>query len=138
MSTLKTVPYLTMDGTCREAMNFYQKCIGGELQVMDFEGAPMDIPEGSEKRVMHANLINGEFTLFASDSMPGQPVVMGTSVTISVNCESPEQLDKLYGSLGQGGTQSMKPEKTFWGAYFGMLTDKFGFHWMFNYDYPKN
>lgn len=137
MNSLRVGPYLTFEGNCREAMTFYHSCLGGKLDIMPFEGAPMELPPGSEKLVMHANIMEGDFVLMASDTMPGQPVVKGNNVSLSLNCTSKEQMDKLFKSLSAGGQVTMPCEDTFWGAYFGMFTDKFGMHWMLNYDTPK-
>lgn len=130
-------PYLTFAGNAREAMTFYKECLGGELEIMPFEGAPMELPAGSENLVMHATLVRPGIVLMASDTMPGQSYISGTNVSLSINCESRSQADAFFGKLGTGGTITMPMENTFWGAYFGMITDKFGIHWMFNYDEPR-
>ena len=62
----------------------------------------------------------------------------GNNITISLNAESEEEATKLFDGLSAGGRVTMPLEKTFWGAYFGMFTDKFGINWMVNFDYPKN
>ena len=130
-------PYLAFNGNCREAMTFYKDCIGGELEIMDFASAPMDTPPEAKNNVMHSRLTKGELTIMASDSMPGQTVTNGSSVALSVNCASKEEVDTFFNNLSKDGNVTMPAGDTFWGAYFGMLTDKFGIHWMFNYDRPQ-
>jgi PhnB protein len=86
---------------------------------------------------LHSNLKNEGILIMASDSMPHDKVTIGDNVSLSINCSSKEQADEFYSKLLKGGKSKMPMENTFWGAYFGMLTDKFNIHWMFNYDQPK-
>ena len=125
-------PYLTFAGNCRKAMTFYKEALDGELDVMTFEGAPVDIPEEQKNNVMHASLKFGDALIMASDSMPGQQVDNGNSVHISISSTDVEEAEKFFNNLAKGGTVLMPFEKTFWGAKFGMLTDKFGISWMVN------
>jgi len=132
--------YLTFDGNCAEAMKFYQKCLNADLQMMPFSEMPKtegEIPAGSKDRVMHARLTKGNATLMASDTMPGHPFKMGNNFSISLNCESKKEVDDFANAFKQGGQVTMPNQDTFWGAYFGMVTDKFGINWMFNYDFKK-
>ncbi|RYG09923.1 MAG: VOC family protein, partial [Chitinophagaceae bacterium] len=62
--------------------------------------------------------------------------VAGNNFSVSINADSREEADKLYAGLAEGGQATMPMSNTFWGAYFGMFTDKFGINWMVNYDDP--
>ena len=128
--------YLTFDGNCREAMTFYAAALGAEIQLMNFKDMPQ-CPDGAEDRVMHARLTKGSGVLMASDTMPGAPFQAGNNFSISVDSESKEEVDELVAALGVGGKVTMPPQDMFWGAYFAMLTDKFGLQWMFNFDKPQ-
>lgn len=130
------VTYLTFQGSARQAMEFYQHALQGELHIMTF-GKSGQAPQGSEDKVMHAKLSAPGWTLMASDSMPEIPVTAGNNFSIALTCESVEDQDRLFASLGDGGAATMPLQDTFWGARFGMLTDRFGINWMFNYDHPK-
>lgn len=130
-------PYLTFDGNCREAMEFYHKAFGGEINIMTHEGMPGEVPPEQIDRVMHANIHADGIVLMASDGQVGQSVESGSNFSISVNCSSDEEQDRLFGMLGEGGTVTMPLADQFWGARFGMCRDKFGIHWMFNYDKPQ-
>lgn len=132
--------YLTFNGNCREAMEFYHSCLGGNLEIMDFAGAPEGSVSAEEKHlVMHARIDNGALVLMASDTTAAHPkVTTGSSMTISMNCSSEEEINDVFGKLSAGGNVTMPLEDTFWGARFGMLVDKFGMPWMFNYDRPQN
>ena len=128
-------PYLFFKGNCREAMHFYQSCFGGKLEVMSNADAPKDAcPKGMElipEQVMHACLSQGDFVLMASDNPMDQPKA-GDSVSININCTSIPETEQLFSMLSAGGTITMPLADTFWGSHFGMLTDKYGFHWMLN------
>jgi PhnB protein len=117
--------YLTFDGNCREAMQFYAQCLGGELNLMPFRDAD---------RIMHARIQNGEGVLMASDTMPGMPLRQGNNFSVVLNCESPDEIERLFNAIGENGKVTMPLHDAFWGARFGMLTDRFGIQWMFNFE----
>ena len=138
-------PYLTFNGTCEEAFNFYKSVFGGEFQFIgrfkDMPAQPgQELPEGLGERIMHVSLpISKETILYGSDSNPMMgEVTVGQHISLSVGTESKEEANKIFNGLSAGGQVTMAIADTFWGAYFGMLTDKFGFIWMVNYDYPKS
>jgi PhnB protein len=128
--------YLNFDGNCREAMEFYQRCFGADLHLMpfsEFEGK-CDFPPEAKDRVIHASLTNGQVRLMASDSMPGMPLQEGNNVHLSIDCDSLEEIQRLFAALGENGKVTMPLQDMFWGAHFGMVTDRFGIHWMFNFE----
>ena len=132
------VTYLNFNGNCREAMKFYQRCLGGELSIMPFSEAPGDFPKEAKDRVMHARVTkDGTTLLMASDTMPGSNFVQGTNFSISIDCQSAEETDRLYNAFSENGKITMPLQDAFWGARFGMLRDKFGINWMFNFEKPK-
>jgi PhnB protein len=126
-------PYLNFDGNTREAMQFYARVLGGELEVQSFGDVGMaDKPELKD-RTMHASLTMGDIVIMASDTMPGMNFAPGNNVWININCESDEEIERLFKAMGEGGTVVMPLAEQFWGAKFGMLNDKYGMHWMFNF-----
>lgn len=127
-------PYLVFDGNCKEAMAFYQQCLGGELHEMPWEQAPDGTPPASPGRLLHAALMNGQMLLMASDGQPGEPVKQGDSVMLSLGCDSDDEVAELYARLMDGGKEVMAPHDAFWGARFAMLTDRFGNTWMLSHD----
>jgi PhnB protein len=129
-------PYLNFDGTCREAMTFYQRCIGGQLDVMTFGEGESQSPPEAKDRLIHARLAKGETVLMASDTMPGMPFQQGNNVWLNFVCESDEEVASLYEALSEGGKEIMAPHDSFWGARFAMLDDPFGHRWMLNADLP--
>jgi len=129
--------YLNFNGNCEEAMNFYKSVFGGEFLMMSkFSDAPSETELPKDKDgVLHAALPIGSNILMASDCPPGVHVTHGSGgYFISINADSKEQADTYFNGLSAGGTVKMPMDDTFWGAYFGMLTDKFGIDWMISYD----
>lgn len=125
--------YLTFNGQCEEALNFYRAALGGEIASLQrFGDTPGDTPPEHANRVMHAEFRSGDMYFMASDSMPGQPVSPGTNVTLSINLNDQAEQNAIFNSLAAGGQVTMPLQETFWGAEFGMLTDKFGVNWMLN------
>ena len=136
MSALQLHPYLAFNGSCREAMTFYQQCLGGELLVQPFAGTPA--AEGmsaavAESTVLHASLKTDGLLLMASDAGM-QCITKGTMVSLSLTCSSLDEITRLVEQLAAGGTVTMPLEKVFWGGTFGMLTDQFGIDWMLSYE----
>lgn len=139
--------YLTFDGQTEAAFNFYKSIFGGDFVMMSRFGEMPAEANGGEpmsadtaQRIMHISykLPNGQ-SLMASDTMPGvHTVLMGNNFSISINGSSEEEIVRYFNGLSEGGQVTMPLEKTFWNAYFGMCTDKFGIQWMVNYDYPQS
>lgn len=123
-------PYLTFNGNCQEAMTFYQQVLGGELEIMPFEGSPADVPDDYKHKVMHAALRFGQAVIMASDGMPDSEAVMGDATNISLTTPDVVEGERLFNGLSNGGTILMPFEEMFWGDKFGMLIDKFGVRWM--------
>ncbi len=133
------ITYLNFNGNCRQAMEFYAKCLDADLQVMPYSEGPADMPKEMKDadKVLHSRLSKGTQVIMASDCPPGNPIREGNNFAISVNCESNQEVEKLFSSLGEKDKVVMPAQDMFWGAYFGMLTDQFGVNWMFNYETPK-
>ncbi len=131
--------YLIFQGNCRQAMEFYKKCIGGELHLVpyaDMPGGCSNFPKEARDWIMHARLSNGDVVLMASDTQPHIPIQQGNNFFISIQCDNVQESEKLFKAFGQKGTIEMPLQETFWALRFGMLTDQFGMKWMFNLDKP--
>jgi PhnB protein len=127
--------YLTFDGTCADAMRFYERTLGGKIELMMTHGeSPMadQAPPGSANRIMHARLNAGGRILMASDDMPGRPYTGMHGFALSLSYPDVAEAKRIFDALAQGGQVSMPLQKTFWVEAFGMLTDKFGTPWMVN------
>lgn len=134
------VPYLTFDGTARAAFEFYAKALGGQIvHLQTFGEVNPDAATEDKDRVMHAILNVGSLTLMASDTRcSDHPVQQGEMISLSLNFTEEKTINDTYEALADGATIVMPLQDTFWNARFGILKDRFGIQWMFNYDKPKN
>ena len=125
-------PYLALDGTCREAMEFYQSILGGELSVMTFGQAQGGAEFPGSDNVMHASLITSDgLALFASDTMEGMPQQPGDTVSVSISGDD-DRLEQIFEALVDGGEAIVAFEKQMWGDIYGMVRDRFGVLWHVN------
>lgn len=128
-------PYLSFNGQCEEALEFYRKSLGAEVtQLMRFKDSPEPhppgmLPPGSENKIMHASFRIGDTTLMASDGM-----CTGTSsfggISLSVAAQDDARAEQLFAALSEGGKVTMPMSTTFFASRFGMVTDRFGVGWM--------
>jgi PhnB protein len=128
-------PYLSFDGRCEEALEFYKRAIGAEVTALfRFKDSPEPPqpgmhPPGSENKVMHACFRIGETAVMASDGRcTGQPSFQGFSLSITVPSEG--EADRIFAALADGGQVQMPLAKTFFSPRFGMVADRFGVSWM--------
>ena len=134
---MQVQPYLFFDGRCEEAVEFYRRALGAEVQLlMRYKDSPEPPPPGmvvpgSENKVMHVAMRIGEAVVMASDgSCSGQTRFAGFSLSITV--PTALDADRVFAALADGGTVTMPLTQTFWSPRFGMLSDRFGVGWMVN------
>ena len=131
--------YIGFNGRCHEAMTFYKECIGGELTFMPVKGSPIEAqcPPTMKDQILHSTLtVNGSL-LMGSDMVGPGGYIKGNDMALSVSCSSEEEINSFYSKLGEGGKVLDPLKVQFWGAMFGVVEDKFGVRWMFNYDKNK-
>ena len=128
--------YLTFDGNCREAMTYYQDCLGGELSFQSVGESPLSekMPKQMRDSILHATLTKGQLILMASDMVSEKGLIKGNSVSLSLHCSREEETTSCYSKLSAGGKANHPLENSFWGALFGDLTDKFGNHWIISFN----
>lgn len=123
------VAYLQFDSNCREAMNFYKECFGGDLIFNTVKGSAMEqymTPEDGDK-ILHSSLTNGAVQLFASEM--AVPKSIGDNVHLWINCNSEEEIKTVFDKLSHGGKITIGLMPAYWGASFGAVTDKYGVQW---------
>ena len=127
-------PYLIFNGNCAEAFQFYERTLGGKIVCMlKFGDTPArdHVPADAHGRIIHTRLeVNGK-AIMGSDSCPSD-VVRPQGVHVSYAVETPEDAERVFNALCEGGNVTMPFEKTFWSPGFGMVTDRFGIPWMVN------
>ena len=97
--------YLTFSGNCREAMNFYKECLGGELTFQKIGESPIadKMPGQMKESILHSTLINGNVTIMASDMVGEQGLIKGNSVSLSLNCSNEEEIRFFFEKLSTEG-----------------------------------
>jgi len=127
--------YLTFSGNCKEAMTFYQNCLGGELTFQTIGESPEadKIPSELKKCILHAVLANEDMVIMATDMTDEKGLIKGNSVSLMLNCNSEAEVMDYYRKLSAGGEATHMPEETFWGAVFGNLIDRYGNNWLLSY-----
>ncbi len=128
-------PYLFFNGSCEQAIEFYRKALGAEVQmIMRYKESPEPpppgrIPPGFENKIMHTSFRIGSTTVMASDGCSAdKPNFEGFSLSLSVPSEA--DADRVFNALADGGQVRMPLAKTFWSPRFGMVEDRFGIGWM--------
>ena len=133
-------PYLNFKGNTEEAFHFYKSVFGGEFAIVQrFKDTPeaSRVPANEKDKIMHIALpIGNGIVLMATDALEsrGHKLVTGNAIQLSISADSEAETDKIFNALSAGGNVTVPLAKMFWGAYFGMCTDKFGVQWMVSYD----
>jgi PhnB protein len=125
--------YLTFDGQCQAAFQFYEQCLGGTIQSMfPFGGTPAaeHVPPELHDKIMHASITIGNQVLMGSDTTPEHPYEGARGFSVSLGIDRPEEAERIFKALAEQGTVIMPIGQTFWAARFGMLVDRFGIPWM--------
>lgn len=132
--------YLTFNGNCREAMQFYQQCLGGELTLQTVGESPMadQLPAPMKDSILHATLTKEALVLMGSDMVNETGLIKGNTVSLLLNCSSETEIKNIYRLLADGGEATHPLENSFWGALFGDLVDKYGNQWLLHFDKKLN
>ncbi len=136
--------YLHFPGNCAQAFAFYETVFQQKTTIKshfkempDSENCQVSAEDGD--KIMHITLpLNGGFNLMGCDAISDMAtsLAMGNNFAVSVNPDSLEEAQRVFKALSNGGQIGLPLEKSFWGSYFGMLTDQFGINWMVNYEIP--
>lgn len=131
---MHTTPYLSFEGNCREAMEFYRDLFGGEIQqIFSYGESPMaaEMPEDTHHWIMHSHLTFDGAELMGADGPP--PEGGGRdNVRVALMIEDAAEAERIFAGLAEGGEASMPMQQTFWVERFGMCTDRFGIGWLVN------
>lgn len=129
---MKLHTYVNFPGTCREALQFYEKHLGGKIAMMstfDQMPDPKNIPPGLEKGVLHARMELGGTILMASDG-PKDRVQPMRSAYLSLSVDTEAEAERIYAALSDGGEIFMPLAETFFATRFAQFRDRFGINWM--------
>jgi PhnB protein len=132
---MQVQPYLSFEGRCEEALEFYKKALGAQVDFLQRfkeappEACPAGMPAGD--KVMHASARIGDSVVFFSDGMcSGKPAFNGIALSVAV--PDVAEGEKRMKALAEGGKVTVPFAKTFWTEGFGMVADRFGVQWMVN------
>ncbi len=131
-------PYISFDGTAREALETYQRIFGGDLTLTTF-GEFGAAEGGNEDKIMHGMLEGpGGLALMGADTPPQMKHEPGNNISVSLSgdVDSDAELRGYFEKLAEGGTVTVAMEKQMWGDVFGMCVDRFGITWMVNIAQP--
>ena len=132
----QAIAYLGFDGKCADAMRFYEKALGGKLEVlMSGAESPMaeQMPKEFAHRILHARLaLPGGGLLYAGDTPTNVPYEGIKGVSIAVDYASVAEAEKVFNALAEGGQVTMPMQPAFWARRWGMLIDRFGTPWIVN------
>ena len=135
-------PFVTFNGNCREAVNFYAKVFRTAApKFMTFGDGQHDddmgLSDADKGYIMYTVLnIFGTEVMF-SDNMPGMPFISGNNISLALITKDEDENRRLFHELGDGGEVGMELQETFWSNLYGMVTDKFGINWQFSHDSGK-
>ena len=127
------ITYFTFNGNCREAMDFYRQCLGGELHFQTLGESPQTekLPEYMKAYIVQATLKKDNLVLMGTDMMD-EKLIHGNSVSVLLDCIDEGQIRTYYQNLEVGGKATHPIKKSHWGDLYGELTDKYGNHWLFH------
>jgi PhnB protein len=135
-------PYLFFNGVCEQAVEFYRKALGAEVEMMmRYQESPEPskpgmLPPGFEKKIMHASFRVGETTVMASDGCSTEKANFG-GFSLSITVPNVTEANRVFTALADGGQVRMPLAKTFWSPRFGMVEDRFGVGWMVSVPGPR-
>jgi PhnB protein len=132
---MQVQPYLSFEGRCEEAIEFYKKALGAKVEMlMRFQDAPQGSMPGEcgpavKDKIMHAALKIGDTTVMASDGrMQGKPSFQG--ISLSLDMKTKDDAERTFRALSEGGQVQQPLIETFFAKAFGMVADRFGVSWM--------
>ena len=137
---MKIQAYISFNGRCEEALEFYKTSLGAEVTGLvrwkDQPDQGMETPPGYAEKIMNAEFRIGDTDLMADDGM-GEKILEFKGMTLAIEVVDDAEARRVFTALGDGGTVTMPLAKTFWTSLFGMLTDRFSVPWMVNVAAPK-
>ncbi len=131
---MKAIPYLSFNGTCEEAVNFYQSVLGGTITSLKFKDMPSGdgtpLSDAMKEKIMHSALtFEDGNVLYFSDTWENNQIKMGDYATIHLVVDKEQDVYDFVEKLAKGGTITMPAEKTFWNSVYGSLIDQYSISW---------
>lgn len=141
---MKLSTHVAYNGNCEEAFNFYKSIFGGEFDTVQRNkdipvGVPSPAGDNEAEKILHISLPIGNGSMLMGCDIPAAfgEATRSNSFNISVSTDSEAETERIYNGLLAGGKVNVPLDKTFWGAYFGIVVDRYGVQWMISYDYQQ-
>ena len=131
---LEMMPYLSFQGNCEEALEFYNEILDGKIEIASrYDNPAMNAPEEFKNMILHAVFKFGSYTLYACDVMPKKiEERLNSNIALSLGMQDEKQAGEIFDRLSAGGKVHVPFKKQFWGDWHGNFTDRFGIRWMVN------
>lgn len=132
---MRFIPYLSFDGRCREAFEFYASTLGGEIKDMISHGetpAGEHVPPEWRDKIINAYLVAESAELMGADTPPQMGHAAPAGFSVSIHIDDDDRAQRIFDAFADGGNVIMPLEATFWARKFGMVHDRFGTPWMIN------
>jgi len=136
---MQLTTYLSFEGQCEAAFQFYERCLGGQLgPIFRYAGSPManQVPADWQDKVMHGSVTVGGQVLMGGDVAPDK-FEKPQGFSLSLQIASTADAERIFSGLAKDGRVVMPLEKTFWAERFGVVVDPFGIQWLINCEVPQ-
>jgi PhnB protein len=136
---MKLFTHLNFHGNCAQAFHFYEQNLGGKLLMLmrQSEAPGANRKTEGEDPVIHARMELGGTVLVGNDVPPEHHQPM-RSVYLYLGVDSPEEAERIYSLLVQGGKVYMPLKETFYASRFSELRDRFGTLWTLIHELPRS
>jgi PhnB protein len=128
--------YVNFAGTCKEALHYYEKHLGGQLTMLMTHGESPDqsrtTPDWKDM-VLHARIEFGSGGFMAADIPNAEPM---RSAYLTLSVDSDGEAERVFTALSEGGQVFMPLQETFFATRFGQARDRFGVNWMILHERP--
>ena len=128
--------YLSFNGNCRQAMEFYKDCFNGSLRIQTIGESPLSdkMPTQMKNFILHASLTTKSFIIMATDMVCENGLKKGNNISLALQCNDEKEMKHFFEKLSHEGVKKQEIKETFYGSLFGEITDKFGFNWILNFN----
>lgn len=130
--------YLSFNGNCLPAMKYYQKVLGGRLQIQTLGQSPLTkkMDKAMKRKIVQASLQGNGFVIIGSDLTEDTGLNKGNGVSLFLQIKTKARAEKIFGQLAKGGIAKQELQTTHWGSHFGTLEDKYGNYWVIHCNPP--
>jgi len=132
---MKSYPYISFQGNCEDAINFYAQLFNAEVSdKKTYNDAEIDLPESYRNKISHVELTGNGISIMAYDVAPDTPLNSGNKVVMSLDLQDKSKAQTLFDALSKDGTVHEALTESDWNALYGRCTDRFNVQWMINCD----